>query len=230
MKTLVFSSHSKEFQSLADLTFPSKARYAKMWGYDLGHRLHGPAPTIAWERPKFWREALDHCECLFFTGADIAITNVWIPVAQLTGIDADADFYFAVDHHGLQSDSWIMRSNDRTKAFLDRVVRMEGKCNNEQDAMQIILSGYLDYGSLRRVVDGNSHEPTDKLFQRELNRSEVKVCVLPRRAINSLPHVHYGGTGQEPHSWHRGDFVLHMPGKTLEYRLKYMPPYMEHSV
>lgn len=224
MSIKILTSNTIEYKPLADITFPTKAAYAELWGFDLEQKIHTPK-NLPWERVKFWREALDSCKVLLFTGADVMITNKYIPIGNLMA-DIDKDFYFAVDHNGLQSDSWIMRSNTTTRHFLDEVLLLEGNCANEQDAMQIILSRQKDYGALRRSVDGNGTMSRDQFYSLEMNNTPVRCKILNRREINAMPYSHYGGTGNEPYSWQGGDFVLHMPGKSLEYRVEHMPAYL----
>ena len=180
-----------------------------------------------WERPESWLKNLQECDYLFFTGCDAMITNHDKSLEER--FDLDADFIFAADGNGLQSDSWIMRRSPATIEFLEKVLALEGKCNNEQDALSIVLSGHKDYASfcasLPKLYQGA--RPSDlelrQMLEGSLNKTDVKVKIVSQREINAYPLAIYGGSNEDPESWHPGDFVCHTPGKSLEERIAYMP-------
>lgn len=233
MKILLLTLASDGYAALAAITEPTKFLYAQKWGYDFRALRHVDLKRIAWERPEFWLRLLAECDWLFFTGSDVMITNPAISLRDRFSLDDNpADFIFAADGNGLNSDSWIMRNCPATVGFLQRVLAWEGRVNNEQDAMGIELArarNYVDFalriGDLRKEGEPPSLELLTRL-QVNLSRSDVRVMIMPQRAINAYPHEHYGHTNDLPHSWQPGDFVLHMPGKTLEYRIQHMPKYV----
>jgi hypothetical protein len=215
----LFTAHSKAYIPLNDITYPTKVAYAARHGFTCS-AVQCEFPD-GWMRPLIWLEALSAIperEYLFWTGTDVAITNL-----DFKPVLGEFDFYFAVDHHGLQSDSWLLRNCSATHEFLRAVSARKGQEANEQDAMQVILSGRPSYASLRWAYDSCGSETRESWFARELNKSPVTCRILPREVINGLPHEHYGGTGLEHYSWKPGCFVLHTPGKSLEWRLEWMP-------
>lgn len=222
----LLTANSVEYQPLADLTLPSKLAFCKRWGHTLTTLKHDP-DRFPWERPQMWLAELnkEDCHYLFFTGSDAGISNLEVDLNQLLFENRHPDFLFAVDNNGLQSDSWLMRNCSASRDFLQKVIASEGQLNNEQDAMQIILSCTADYGELRRLYD-QAGEDRMQFFQREMNRTALRCRVLPRELINAMPQEHYGGTGKELYSWNPGTLVVHMPGKSLEYRLEHLSPYL----
>jgi len=226
MHILVLSACTSTYLPLAKITQPTKTRYAGIHGYACECRVSPEAGT-SWGRVRIWLKALEEVGengVVFFTGTDAAITNPVTSVESL--LRYNADFRFCVDQHGLQCDSWVMVSNTRTRAFLEAVLAREGKDNNEQDAMQVVLSGAASYGDLRRRYDMGG-EDRWLFFTRELNNTPVKCQLTDRRVLNALPHEHYGGTGEEPYSWCPLSLVCHFPGKSLDFRLTHFPAYIE---
>jgi hypothetical protein len=125
--------------------------------------------------------------------------------------------------------SRLIARSPATIDFLENVLAMEGKCNNEQDALSIILSGHKDYpsfcDSLPKLYQGGRPSTLElrQMLEDALNKTGVKVKIVSQREINAYPLAIYGGSNEDPESWHPGDFVCHTPGKSLEERIAYMP-------
>lgn len=231
MKIVLLTAHSKAYTPLNDITYPTKVKYAEHWNRIFKDR-HFSSLSIerefpdGWGRPVLWLDALNTLEYgdwIFWTGTDAAITNLNFQICYLHN---DSDFLFAVDHHGLQSDSWLIRNTPATRKYFQDVYFRRNIDNNEQDAMQVVLSGLPSYGDIRRAYDWNSKLNREDFFTQLFNppTATFKSRILPREMINALPHEHYGGTGKEEHSYQPGkSIVLHCPGKSLEWRLEWMP-------
>jgi hypothetical protein len=219
---------SDEFLPLAAITSPTKRDYARKWGYEFVQGRHVDVSRASWERAEQWLSNLRECDVLFFTGCDAMITNHSLPLQERFDLEA-ADFIFAADGNGLQCDSWIMMSNERTVAYLEELRKYEGRENNEQDALSVILSGSKDYssfcGGFGQFTQGGfpmNDEERDRL-QLALNQSRVKVKIVSQRELNAYPHDLYGGSNEMPWSWQPGDFVCHAPGHSLKTRIEYLP-------
>lgn len=231
MSIRVFTACSPEYLPLGNITALGKRDYAIIHGYDFAERIHGPTDGIAWERVVFWLEELKKTEWLWFSGCDVAVTNKCLPLP----IDPACDFIFAADGNGLQSDSWLMRNCPATRDFLEMVLRWRGRANNEQDAMSVVLSGARDYNDFTREAgdlrcDGEPvSEGVLRRLEIALNRSPVKCKIVSQRVLNAYPFECYGGNNDHPISWHPGDFVAHLPGKTLAYRLNMFPKLLSYA-
>lgn len=225
---LVATANSDEFGPLKLMTEPPKIAYALWHEYDFGGNFHTDIHRIPWERVGFWSKDLNECDWMFFTGCDAMITNPTIKLESL--IDDDSDFIFSVDCHGLQSDSWLMRNCPATRQFLNGVAGWEGMVANEQYAMALELSGEK---VLANFISGLPYHGTTpkwgtsappqlvECLQGALNKSPVRCKIVPQRTLNAYPEKLYGGTGNEPWSWQPGDFVCHLPGKTLKERIEF---------
>ena len=221
------TANSVGYSRLAAITAPGKQQYCDRWGFTFSHQIH-PDPVTCWDRPRIWFEELNTSEWIFWTGCDVLITNHTIDVRKF--MTDDVDFVFAADGNGLQCDVFLLRSTPDTRAFMSRVLnhRYVGTAN-EQDALNIELSGAKNYsefcgrvGNLKQGGEPPAWGLIEKL-EHELQKSLIRVRIVPQRELNAYPHRLYGGTGEEPHSWMPGDFILHAPGIPLDKRLETFP-------
>lgn len=227
---ILLTAATKEYAPLADLGEPDKVAWCKRWGAEYRRVFYATPPTC-WSRPQLWLDTLQECDWLFWQGADTLMTNLTINPERYTGYGYD--FLFSCDGNGLQSDVWFMRRCPATVTFLQWVLEHgDGVGNNEQDALSVYLSGAPDYpsfcdriGPLSQGGSPPSEETLGRLHA-NLSRSPVRVGIVPQRLLNAYPHTEYGGTGLEPHSWQPGDFLLHMPGRALEHRLRVWPKFL----
>lgn len=232
MKVLLLAMNSPGYAELAAITDATKDSYARRWGYDSEFIVDATlgGPRGAWRRVELWQEALAKCRWMLFTGTDAAITNPKISLVDRFHLeDTTADFIVSADGNGLQSDSWIMRSCDRTRRFLDRVLMWEDVANNEQDAINIELSKSNSYrsfchriGDLKQNGEPIGPEMLEKL-ELELNRSEVVVKIVPQQLINAYPNQIYGKRiAGGDNQWTPTSFVIHIPGQTNETRIAFL--------
>lgn len=230
----LLTANSRAYQPLADLGNPGREEYCKRWGLHFMPRIH-ELPFVCWDRPRMWLDELERCQWLLFMGTDTLITNHTVNIRDF--MEDDVDFVFSADGNGLQSDVWLMRSNGDTRQFMREVLWQEKRgCSNEQDAMSIVLSRSRDYshfcskvGPLKQGGEPPSLETLQRLCE-ELSNTSVRIKIVEQRAINAYPHAHYGGSDEMPHSWNPGDFLLHMPGKSLEYRLQHWRHYLDQVI
>lgn len=220
----VVTACSREYMPLSALTSPPKLAYAMKNGYNFIPCLHAQPHRVSWERVDIWKKCILAADWMFFTGCDATITNLDIKLESF--ISDDVDFIFAVDGCGLQSDSWIMRNCEATKRLLEKIGEQEGKLQNEQDAMTLELSDEKIMENHLSTLpeprrDGGVPASQDliRFLNTSLNRSPVRCKIVSQRQLNAYPIKHYGGTGEEEWSWKEGDFVCHLPGKSLDYRL-----------
>jgi hypothetical protein len=236
MNITLLTMHSEEYRPLANLTMPGKKEYAGRHGYEFVER-RSPALSC-WERPAIWLEELIKCPdggWMFFTGTDVLFTNHTIDARTLC--DPAFDLIISADGNGLMCDSFIIRKCLSTTIFLCKVSQRRGTVNNEQDAIDCVLSNSGDYGEYVRklgcILKQDGEPPSQRILDRcqvELNHSNVRVKIVPQRTLNSYCHSCYGGSDEMPHSWHPGDLLAHFPGKTLAYRLEVMPRYLAQVI
>jgi hypothetical protein len=215
---------SKEYEPLADITFPGKVLYASKHGYQIKWFTHTNEKTMPWNRPLQWLTALQSIgenDWLFFTGCDAAITNSGIKLESL--IDDSKDLIASTDYSDLQGDSMLIRNSERTRRWLGRVLAWEGLCFNEQEAMTAELSEHLDYRRyLRSLKERGIGRDNVEI---ELNNQDVCVKLLPQKLINAYPMEFYaqGEITNDGTFWEPGDFIAHMACRSLECRIENIP-------
>ncbi len=226
MKFMLLTAHSPEYKELAALTLPTKAHYATQWGHQLSIGVHTGWKRVAWERVELWLKTMREgaFDWLFFTGCDAAITNDQIDLESL--VKPGVDFIFCCDGCGLQSDSWLMRNCPESIEFLEEVLSFDGEVPNEQDAMQLVLSGepilenfLFGLAKGRKSGGAECDEALRAWYQGILNHSRLICQILPQRKLNAYPHEAYGMKTPTNSGWQPGDFVLHVPGLPLPERM-----------
>ena len=228
--------NSTEFQDLADITDCTKAFYAARWGYESQFRVDDQlaGPRGSWRRVELWLSYLrmEAWNWMFFTGTDAAIINHEKSIEKLFELSRTPyDLFISADGNGINSDSWIMRNCQNTRKLLYDMLRWEGLANNEQDALNLCLSKCSSYhaftqrvGNLRQGGEPPSIELLQKL-ERELNKSDVYVNIVPQVILNAYANELYSPYPQatkSPNQWSRErSLVLHLPGVDQKRRIEY---------
>lgn len=224
--------NSPAYAELAAITNPSKIAHAERWGDKFLHIVDKAlgGHRGAWRRPELWLRTLREKGDIFFLGADAAITNIELPLCRLymTGPDGiTPDLIISADGNGLQSDSFIMRSNERTIKFLEDVLKWEGYAANEQDAMNIVLSGsnsVYNYGAKVGLIKREGEPPPQHILDQvevALNGSRVRVRLVPQADINAYENSLYGGSKNASNQWTPSSFVCHLPGLPNSVRIPF---------
>lgn len=234
MNFCVLTACSFEYEALAKITRPFKEAYALSEAYDFFSFAHSNPKRIAWERVSMWKAMLPCCDWLFFTGCDVMLTNSTVKLESF--VDNKSDFIFSIDRNGMQSDSFLLRNCEESIDFLNKVAALEGKIPNEQHAMDLVLSGEPILSNF--LASMPAHDPkfgtsaTPWLLdclRKALNKSSLRCKIVKQRELNAYPEQLYGGTGKESWSWHPGDFVCHLPGKSLEERIDFFSKLLASS-
>lgn len=231
----LMTAWSPEYAPLGDITWRrNKELYAKKWGYESLAVMHPTGVDIMWHRPQIWLDALNDMpdgSWLLFTGSDAVITRPELALAQF--LDDEFDFICLVDRITIFSDVWLMRSCSATKSMLKSIlagsVRSDRR-GTEQDALTEYLCGmrFEEYRA-RAGTDYGTEEFYNR-SQEKLNKKPVRVKLLrPWNKFTGDPTAHWPDRDDIIpwyHAWTLDHFILHMGGKTLEYRLKWLPTYL----
>lgn len=199
MKICVISLFDYRFVDLAKITIPNKKEYCAKHGYDFVCKTEGFTMGLGFEKIKMFKEAIDtkQYDWIYWCGCDTVITNFGITVESLT--DSNYGLVIATDSHGINSDSMLVKSDEKSITFLDDVLSLydkynrPGQCEEEQDAVKELVNDKYSYF----------------------------VKYLPQRMMNSYHYdfyVHmeeyskrqdrFGNVGE----WQSGDFIIHFPG------------------
>jgi hypothetical protein len=172
-------------------------------------------------------------EWIWFTGCDVLITNPEIDISIYA--DEAFDLIVASDCNCAQSDSFLIRSNERTRAFLKRVIAVEstGRFKNEQEAWTTLLSNYAHYDEFFEHVGYDWHtQGLHNRLEAAMNQSDVRVKLVSQKLFNAYHEDHYlHGVPTDGTRWEPTDLALHMASKPLDYRLEHLPQFVpeEHA-
>lgn len=220
MKTLMLTAKSAQYRFLSDITEPSKRKYAESHGFEFLSEDHKDINRISWERVEFWIEGLKNYEWIFFTGCDSVITSYRrAPFYEIS------DFLYCVDGCGLNTDSFLMKSSTETIDLLHKTLAMEGRVSNEQDALQLALSGENILANFManfppRISEGSYHsDDVVDLYDHAYNMTGIKCAAQDPYDLNAYPAQYYPNAKEN--AWKPGALVCHLPGQSLEERIKF---------
>jgi len=225
------STWSTDYQVLANLTFTNnKVKYAEKHGYKTHFKIHTDPNDILWDRPRQWEQVLlsiPENDWLWVSGTDLFITR---PDYRLEDfIDDTAEFMCAVDHHQVFGDCFIIKNCPNSIRLIREVLARRNEFPNEQWAFSTILSKSQTFGHYCEKA-GYSNGTTEFYKRSEdiLNSNYVKVKVWdvsqPKKISGDIPWLHDDPNVVPPcHAWYEDTFSLHVGGKSLKFRLGFIP-------
>ena len=197
MIVTLLTAASESHWPIMELSLPNKAEYCAKHKIQLDARKHVNIEYIHGERQLFSLDALDHCDWLFFNGADTLIMNQQVDVRVF--IDPYYDLIIGLDVNGINNDVLLLKNCQKSRTFLECVLAMKNLCPNDQVAMAHTIQ----------------------------NLPGFKTKAVHQRLFNSYLYKEYpyhktdnGGT------FELGDFMLHLPGLPVERRLELMNEYL----
>lgn len=226
---VIYTEATKSIEPLMQVTQPGKFEYAERHVYramvaDL------PEPYNAMDRFAGWLQAMDSMsdgDWLFAIESDALITNHVFPAEYLC--HEQADMVFACDGWGFNAGTFLLQKNPRSIRFLQncRDWRWPVEATIEQSIMECLMT------QTRRIADVKAMLGAPRLggwpmFPSELKRaqevyngSSLKVRVVQQRAMNAYPRAAYNLPIEVNGSmWNPGDFVMHLPGKSMSERIE----------
>jgi hypothetical protein len=223
MRICIINAHLPNYEPLARITtYGNRKEYCQRHGYDLRVQTTGwthPAiHPVTWSRFKFMRDVIvsGEYDWVWCSGTDTFHTNMTIPLESL----ADPDFHVVAACDWVaefQADSYLVRNSPEALAWMDSILALYPKYKDHPWVENAAIVDTLD-----------------------MWRKTIKL--LPQRTMNSYHYPLYwkmyptkdrvkrgldftGVSGQ----WEKGDFLVHWPSQTLEYRMKLAKAY-EHYI
>ena len=138
----LLTAASNSFAPLAAVTTPGKLQYALRHGYEFISRIH--SDTVGkdgepWgERQRFMLNAmadLSPQDWIWFTGADLIITNYALPIGNLCR--DDMDFVFCNDVNGFNNDSFLLRASPAAFDFMRKTLSYRFTLPHDQVGMAV---------------------------------------------------------------------------------------------
>jgi len=209
----IISSHTSDYQSLADWTWPNKEEYAEKHGYLTYCKTEGHDPNLKWNHDKLYliRDCMEinpDVEWFWWLGCDTLITNFNIKLETLT--DNDYNVIVATDGNGMNNDSCFFRNSPEGRSYLDYLIEVFPRYATHH---------FLEQQAMIESYDMPEWKPLIK--------------IIPQYLINShdcWPNEHqpdpkwvdkFGNRSW----WEPGDLLVHWPGSSLETRLKRQVPH-----
>lgn len=196
--------NSVEYQSLADVTNPSKIEYCDRHGYSF-YSLVGSkySSNMGFNKIHFVLELLKQhpgLEWLLWCDCDAMITNFTVHIEDR--IDNNFHFIVPLDRLGINAGNFLVRNTEEGRAYLQMIIDKESTYITHWGAeQQVIIDTYNNY---KRIVK-----------------------IVPQRFMNSyeqqpyLPHwvnVSKDAAGNSG-IWEQGDWIIHWPGLDLQVRM-----------
>ena len=180
-----------------DVTLPVKIDYARR--HDLGVVSRTHTYQHSYERQDFMLEALPSADWVWFTGADVLITNHTIDVRTL--LTPDTDLIITDDVMGVNNDSMLVRN---CAACTDLILRIRSLMQ------QGVANDQMALAQCWNVVP------------------DLRIKIVPQRAMNSYDYTLYpyhrndvGSISRLSGSWQPGDLVLHVPALPVRAGLQF---------
>lgn len=203
--TIVFTSlHDNNYQGLADITLTkNKNVYCKKNNYQLIVKTDNwQNIPIGYEKAYLIETAFEmypQCEWVFFSECDTLITNMTIKLEDVIR-NEQKHFVITTDVNGINSGSFFVKNSIEGRGFLEAMKNSIGKYANEQ---HFIIDSYFGKGDFKHIMS-----------------------LYPQKSFNSYDYHLYGdnySTGLDIQGnngrWEYGDFIIHFPGLSYEYRL-----------
>lgn len=189
------------YQELADIAIPILEKYCSKHKYNLNILKTPPNEngTYAYIRIEQAIKLLEEYDCVLMIEGDMLITNTDYKIEDF--LEPNKHFYLTKDINGVNTASFIVLKSEASKELLN-------------------------------ICLLNKYQDEQNFFER-LTINIVKE--LPHPSINSIPYEYYAPSYGKYHykegdvvekptheqgCWKEGDFIMHLPGFTLDQRIK----------
>jgi hypothetical protein len=233
MKYALVELHSESYQPLADLTWnQNKLIYAEKHGYKVFCKTDNfrEGSGIGYQKIWYLKELLKDnpdIEWFWWTGTDTLITNYSTRIQDR--ISNAYHFMICVDVNGINADSFFVRNTPEGCGFIDDILSLEEEASKHWDVEHYSITKLLGFPKT-----GDPSWPRgDDVKVADKYKNIVKL--LPQRCMNSFNYLLYHYKDQRDKlnfdgNWQLGDWLIHWPATTLEYRLELVDFYKNYIV
>lgn len=230
-KYAIITHHDHNYQKLANYTWENnKVLYAKKHGYAYHAKTENwvsKAPNggpSGFEKTYFIKELFSEhpeYEWLWWTGTDTLITNFAIKMEDR--IDDRYHLILSADILGINNDSMLIRNSPEMINFLDKIIDMEEEYLKKYwDVEQRAIANLLGFPGTGEPGWPQGKDLTVK------NEYKSFAKIMPQRFMNSFNYYIYPHYNNVPHfdklktdgNWRFGDWLIHWPATSLEYRIE----------
>lgn len=211
MKIGITTFYTESYESLAAIVSPNLKRYADKHSYDL-HINIIPDGNFHFIKTKDCRKLLDEFDVVWVVEGDILITNHNFKIENF--IQYGTYLTICKDINNFNGGSFIIRKSKWSKDLLDLINSFESIYGDEQNFMERWFDSDL-FGS----IIGTLKHPS--------------INSIPYEYYHNFGYINYKGQPMPTHemgNWEIGDFVCHLPGKTLQERIEIFNQIKEHII
>lgn len=198
MKIAIISICSESYKVLSDVTYPAWREYAARHGYDFISEGVTDERGANWQKISMIAHHIKTYDLVLWVGADTLCTNPDIKIDKFWMSQGTPSMIFSTDVFGINSDVMLFAKGAASEMFLYAVNDV----------------GYLTYKDHRWA----EQEAIIRFAHQKPYSDWVKV--IPQKGFNSYIHAEYGRPSEWPGNWERGDWILHLPGLSLERRIE----------
>lgn len=225
--------HTDNYQPLADLTWDqNKLVYANRHGYKAFCKTDNfkEGSGVGYQKIWYLKELMEtnpDIEWFWWTGTDTLITNFATRIEDR--ILSNHHAIFCVDVNGINADSFLIRNTPEGRGFIDDILAMEPEAVNFWDVEQYAITKLLGFPK----TGDPSWPKNENVIVADKYKDVVKL--LPQRVMNSFNYMLYHYTDHRDKlgfdgNWQLGDWLIHWPATTLEYRLELAKFYREYII
>lgn len=188
--------YTSDWSEIAKISVPNAVNYARKHGYSWNIQAV-PQPFSGYDKISHIQNIFDHDEAdvVMSIDCDALITNYNIKVKKF--LDEQHSLFICKDYNGINAGVFIARKTDWIKDFFSYILLCKGEpdMHCEQDAIVKYMNEFNT---------GNN------------------IKILPHPSINSYLYESYPDIPFQTHEqgqWESGDFLLHLPGLSMEKRI-----------
>ena len=209
---MIFTTmHDKNYTDLANITLKNKQKYCEINNYPLLLKTDNWRPiAMGFEKAYLIKDAIQQypeCKWIFFSECDTFITNMNIKLEDIIQ-NEERHVVLTTDGNGINAGSFFIRNSPEGNHYLNEIIHSIGKFNNEQDFFQ-------------HCYNSNNYKNIISVYPQRKFNSYIYHCnhyTNNKNAFSSnfnLGLDYFGNNG----SWEKGDFMFHLPGMPLQYRI-----------
>jgi len=203
MNIAVATMFSPAYKPIVDITLPVLKKYCERHDYEL-NIINVPDWDYSYRKHEWLKGKLKtDVDVIFYIDCDALITNEDIKIESF--LDGEHDFFVSEDINEINGGVFLLKNTRHGRWFNNLVLMCKGLFINEQNV-------YVDYKDILTKVG--------------------IMKLLSHPSFNSFPYHYYPeykNITHEQGNWETGDFVCHVPGKSLQERETILKAIKEHA-
>lgn len=214
MKVALTTFFTNSYEELAAITIPVMEIYCAKHGYDLNINKIANDKSFHFVKTVDTRKLLDKYDVVMGIEADVLITNHNIKVEDF--LDDENELYITEDINGINFGAFIARSSAWSKELFDKVNKTAGYFGDEQNFFEVIK-----YPEPKIKIC--KHPCFNSIFYEAYSPSYGRIGYKDGD-VSEIPTLEQG-------KWEKEKcFTCHLPGKTLEERIKIFSEIKQHII